>query len=638
MIFSIFKKRVTSLFILNFFLFYSASGQLPRKYSFEDIPKMILPRANAVVRSRQILLKIKSKSEAFTTIKSAITILNNKADNLRYISVEYDKFRSVSGIKGNIYDKNGTLIYRISSYDIVDVAGEWAPGIVSDVRAKHIVFPVRPYPYTIEYEYKIKDNGTLSYPGLNFDPRADISIERYGIQCVVPKSFKFRFKEHNLKFPVDSMLKGKSKVYVWQEENIPVKSSNNWLQENLFAESYLLTAPEAFSYGGYDGNMSTWKDFGNWIRKINHGSDVPDADIIATVKQLTQGITNKKDIVRKLYEYIQANTRYVRISLGLGGLQPAPANEVKKTGYGDCKALSNYMCTLLNAAGINSYYTLVKSGYYKNIDPDFPMDWFDHIIVSVPIEKDTIWLECTDQDQPFGFLGSFTDNRYALAVGNDDVQLVHTPCYTNKTNKATSIDKIDISRDGNATFLLEINRTGILYETVYDKSIGTKKDATEWFAKILSNENIKLDTVQFNLIKTSVPDAKVIATLSLKNFASQTGAYLAFNPCLLLKTSYMSEKPINGYIATPYELNDSIIFNLPDGCLVESVPETVNIQNEIGSYHTSCGLMSNKIVYRRHFVINSGTYNKEQGKTLTNWINKIADLDSRLVLLKLNGV
>src|SRR4051794_16199064 len=108
--------------------------------------------------------------------------------------------------------------------------------------------------------------------------------------------------------------------------------------------------------------MNTWNDFGKFIYELNKGRDqLPDA-MVKKVQEMTANAATTQDKIRILYKYLQDNTRYVSIQLGIGGFQTMEAASVAKTGYSDCKGLSNYMYSLLKAAGIPSNYALVNSG------------------------------------------------------------------------------------------------------------------------------------------------------------------------------------------------------------------------------------------------------------------------------------
>ena len=126
---------------------------------------------------------------------------------------------------------------------------------------------------------------------------------------------------------------------------------------------------------------------------------------------------------------MQDNTRYVNVTLGIGGMKPYPAEYVSNNKYGDCKALTNYMKALLQCAGIESYYsTIYAGGTAPGSDPlKCPGQQFNHVILAVPLENDTLWLENTSNTNPFAYPGTFTQNRQALLVDGSKSRLVRTP-------------------------------------------------------------------------------------------------------------------------------------------------------------------------------------------------------------------
>lgn len=76
---------------------------------------------------------------------------------------------------------------------------------------------------------------------------------------------------------------------------------------------------------------------------------------------------------------------------------------------------------------------------------------FNHVILSVPLQTDTVWLECTSQTLPAGYLSGFTSNRYALMVDENGGVLVRTPKYNLRDNLETRNILADVNTDGHLT-------------------------------------------------------------------------------------------------------------------------------------------------------------------------------------------
>ncbi len=68
--------------------------------------------------------------------------------------------------------------------------------------------------------------------------------------------------------------------------------------------------------------MSSWEDFGRFQASLNQGRDVLPDNIRSTVATITANAKSDAEKIRLLYEYMQKNTRYISIQLGIGGWQP----------------------------------------------------------------------------------------------------------------------------------------------------------------------------------------------------------------------------------------------------------------------------------------------------------------------------
>ena len=72
--------------------------------------------------------------------------------------------------------------------------------------------------------------------------------------------------------------------------------------------------------------------------------------------------------------------------MGIGGLQPHPAVDIFRNGYGDCKDKATLLSAMLSTVGIHSTIVLVDThrGY---VDPKAPSINGNHAIAAIEIPK-----------------------------------------------------------------------------------------------------------------------------------------------------------------------------------------------------------------------------------------------------------
>lgn len=122
-------------------------------------------------------------------------------------------------------------------------------------------------------------------------------------------------------------------------------------------------------------------------------------EIRAQSLRLTDPAMDEVTKVRKLYEWVAMNIRYVSVSLGDGRLVPHEADEVLKNRYGDCKDHVVLLDALLQAVGIESSPALISSGIAYKLSSIGVIAPLNHVITYLPTLD--LYLDSTDQFAPF---------------------------------------------------------------------------------------------------------------------------------------------------------------------------------------------------------------------------------------------
>jgi hypothetical protein len=608
------------------------------RYAFNNIPNDLKIGANAVYRTEELLYTVLGPNKATLKYKVAITLLNETAEGYRYPSIDYNKFSRVNSIKASVYDKNGKLVKILGSSEILDISAISGGTFHSDARMKIFRFPVMKYPYTVEYEYEKTLSGLINYPTWDFQKSLSASVERSGIQYVVPKNIKVKFREKRIPVKADSISVENNTIYTWLMENIPASKANPYGLSTEYTPM-LYASPIEFEIEGYKGSTRSWKEFGLWNLKMIQGRDILPESEVKKVQELVKEIDNDREKIKKIYEYMQSRTRYVSIQLGIGGWQPMTATEVSKKGYGDCKALTNYTLALLKAVGINSYYTLVRAGEGLDISKSFVSNQFDHIILCVPQPKDTIWLECTSQVLPFNHLSSFTSNRYVLLITENGGVLVKTPAFSQQENIVKKQGVVNINKITNITqATIGTTYSGQYFKGAQDAfTFQSEKGIKKQLANSLSLPTFEVEKASFSTNKSEYPNAMLDYELTIRNFAVQSANRLYFTPSIS-KQGFILNEPFPVEIGEYVTFVDSFEFVIPFEYQVEYLPENKNLETKFGKYCYELKANGNKILFHRRFELNKGDYEQSDFQSFHSFLNSIANNDRERIILRKKGV
>lgn len=636
-------SHATRLWLLTLVLIAGClpSSAVDKGYAVADIPEGLTAGADAVVRVDDIAYTIESRSKGSVRRRYAVTILNAKGKRHARLVLGYDRLTKIPSLTALTFDGDGKQIRKLKASEIGDVAAQDGFSLYSDDRLKVVDMTHTSYPYTVEFVYTIDYKYLYGIPGISLG-NENLSIQQASYRLTYPRDLAPRYRLINCSAdPVRSQPDGSTETLTWSFAGIkPIQLEPHGPHPEEVLPR-IIAAPSLFEYDGYPGDMSTWKSYGQWFAEINRGRDQLSEATRTKVKELTAGLTTTEEKARALYVYLQNKTRYVSIQLGIGGLQTFPANTVEQTGYGDCKALSNFMIALLKEAGIRGHYTTIQAGQSEaEIITDFPSHQSNHIIVAVPDGRDTLWLECTSQTQPFGYLGRFTGDRFALMITDAGGSLVRTPAYTKDQNTQFRSADVQIDLAGNAKARVRTTYSGTQTENggLLEAANSQADQQRKWIEEDTDIPSFNLGSFSMQAAKSKIPAVVVNVQLELNRYASVSGKRLFLQPNLMNRSTYVPEKvttrqsPVVRYFG--YTDVDTIRISMPEALYPEFVPKPMKVTSPFGEYEATVSFENGKVTYIRKMTMRNGRFPKESYSELVEFYKNVNRFDNlKLVLL-----
>ena len=612
------------------------------EYTAFNIADSLKQNANAVVRLNQVAIDVLSQRDMTISTVRTITVLNEKGLSAIDAIENYNKTTTIKDIEATIYDGFGKEIKKIKRKDFKDQSAVGGSTLFSDSRYLYLDYTPTQYPFTMVYKSELQTSTTAFIPQWYPVSNYYVSVEKSILNVTYPATLGFKKKEFNFaNFNIIKTLDTSTQLS-YTASNLPVQKFEDYSQAFSTFFPKVMMGLEQFHLESVDGKAKTWQEFGEWYSsEILAGTTALSEETKSKMKVL---VGDEKDPIKKaklIYDYVQKKSRYISIQVGIGGWKPMLATDVDRLGYGDCKALTNYTKALLAAVDVPSYNVILYGdSSKKNIESDFVSMQGNHMILAIPNGNKYTWLECTSQDDPFGFQGSFTDDRDVLVVKPGGGEIVHTDIYEgNNTQFSTGSYTLSTSGDLNGNIAIVSRGSQFVSKASLANTHPTEQD-NHYKSYWRNINNLKINSIDFKNDKEVVSFTEKI-TLSATNYGNLSDGKMmfaanAYNQYLAsvkrIRNRKNSFEIQRGFLDT-----DLITITLPAGFTIEFMPTSYELKSKFGEY--AAAFIKNDdstLLYNRTLSIKKGLYSNTEYDEYRLFIEQISKYDNAKLILTQN--
>ena len=609
----------------------------------------------AVVLLEETTYTVDQKGQAVEHVRRVVKILRPQGRDYGYPSVWYDKDSKVLSLHVWSIDPAGHE-YTVKDSDILDVGAPGEGGeLYSDDREKVADPPGRDPGGIIAYEYEKRERPYLAEANWQFQDDLPRMQQRFTIALPVGYTYTTTWARHAKVEGID--LENHS--YRWEMKDVPAIDLDH---VPMAPNEGALAARMTVHYAGpglAEPQDGTWQGIGEWYDGLSRDRLVSTPDIAAKAAELTAGKTDFYDKAEAIGDFVQQKIRYFVIEMGVGGYQPHAAEDIFRGRYGDCKDKATLLSAMLSSVGIHSALLMVDSERGV-IDPDAPSIWGNHMIGAIEIPKGYdspklhsvvtaktgkryLIFDPTWYLTPFGQLEDNLQGSYGVLMEGKESQVIELPVLDPTLNTIRRTGKFELSADGSLKGSVTDLRFGDLAETRRQvfSSEGEKKQ-TEYMNRVISQDftGATMSGLKVENVDALNKDLTTTFDLQASHFARFTGPLLMVRPRVL--GSYgldVDRKPRQVKIDLEQTMQgtDEYDIELPQGYVVDELPDPVKIDVGFASYVSSTELHGRVLHYSRTYTVKQVTVPATKYPEVQQLAAAIAaDEDSQAILKRGN--
>lgn len=440
-------------------------------------------------------------------------------------------------------------------------------------------------------------------------------ISRKELSFVIPRWMKVEIKEFNLEnYKVEKQqsysAKDDADIIKYIIHDLPArKSESNQPGPSYVLPHLLVMSKEATIDDNKITFFNTLQDQYNWYRKMTGLLQNDKIAIKAKAEELTKGIADDLQKVKKVLYWVHSNIRYVAFEDGIAGFKPDEAQNVLNKKYGDCKGMANLTKELLVALGFDARLTWVGTNHiaYDYSTPSLCVD--NHMICCLIYKRKKYFLDGTEGFLAFENYAERIQNRQVLIEDGDKYILERIPATTTNQNLTLFKEKLKVVNGVDLTGSIQYVYKGESKEQLLTAIHNTANEKLEQQLERYitnNNKNYEISKLRNSDVEQIDGDFILDFDLNYKSAISSFGNelyveidYNRFFEKLLIDTSRTAPYQF-GY---KYNYQSEVDLEIPPGYKVSSLPENFECKNPGFHFTINYKVEGNIIKYRKELRI-----------------------------------
>jgi len=293
---------------------------------------------------------------------------------------------------------------------------------------------------------------------------------------------------------------------------------------------------------------------------------------------------------------------------------------------------------MLDEVGVSSYYTLIHHGpALIPVKPDFSTRAFNHVILCVPVGQDTLWLECTNNRIPMGYIGSNNANRHVLLITPEGGKLTRTPAYGHQENQRLRNIEAFLHPNEDVEFIKTTHYQGLRMGDRFGISFRGSGDQLRFYQENLGINNPEILDISFDLLHGPPPLLEERIHAKTNQYISRAGNRILLQPNILSRRASVPPATSNRvnpvYLAGSGLYRDTISWEIPETLEISFIPDDLEIDNEFGYYIAKYKVEDNKLIFEREFYTRKGLHPPEKYDEFSEFFRTIRNTDRAQVVI-----